>query len=232
MHVLPEHSAPDFIHVADDALPGALCDELIATLDRHPGAHAGITTGGVAGAKKSSIDLTIDYHPELADLRERVLATCRGHLTDYFSRYPFVGSLTPVVRFRPEGPDTELTMDNIGTVNRATLAMLVERLFRCGTINIQKYPAGQGGYPHWHCEVTPEPTGEALHRVVLWMYYLNDVAEGGETEFFFQRRAVQPRRGRLVVAPAGFTHTHRGNVPRSGDKYIITSWLLYNRATG
>ena len=33
-----------------------------------------------------------------------------------------------------------------------------------------------------------------------------------------------------VIAPAGFTHTHRGNVPTSGDKYIATSWILYQRA--
>jgi hypothetical protein len=32
-----------------------------------------------------------------------------------------------------------------------------------------------------------------------------------------------------VIMPAGFTHTHRGNVPLSGDKYIMTSWLLYAR---
>ena len=61
------------------------------------------------------------------------------------------------------------------------------------------------------------------------MYYLNDVESGGETEFYFQKRSIKPRKGTVVIAPAGFTHTHRGNVPISGDKYIITSWLLYNR---
>ena len=74
------------------------------------------------------------------------------------------------------------------------------------------------------------PSLEGLHRLVLWMYYLNDVEVGGETEFYFQKRAIRPRKGTVVIAPAGFTHTHRGNVPLSGDKYIITSWLLYNRA--
>lgn len=34
----------------------------------------------------------------------------------------------------------------------------------------------------------------------------------------------------MVIAPAGFTHTHRGLVPRSNDKYILTSWVLFNRA--
>jgi hypothetical protein len=70
---------------------------------------------------------------------------------------------------------------------------------------------------------------EGLHRLVLWMYYLNDVESGGETDFFFQKRSIKPKKGTVVIAPAGFTHTHRGNVPLSGDKYILTSWLLYNR---
>jgi hypothetical protein len=32
----------------------------------------------------------------------------------------------------------------------------------------------------------------------------------------------------MVIAPAGFTHTHRGNTPVSNDKYILTSWVLFN----
>ncbi|MEC7470920.1 MAG: 2OG-Fe(II) oxygenase, partial [Pseudomonadota bacterium] len=27
-----------------------------------------------------------------------------------------------------------------------------------------------------------------------------------------------------------FTHTHRGQIPVSDDKYILTSWVLFNRA--
>jgi hypothetical protein len=127
------------------------------------------------------------------------------------------------------GATIELTMTNRGSASRETVKMLIASLFRCGTINIQKYTAGSGGYPHWHCEIAPEESFEALHRLVLWMYYLNDVEAGGETEFYFQNAKIHPTKGTAVIAPAGFTHTHRGNTPVSGDKYIMTSWLLYNR---
>lgn len=220
----------DFIYTAEHALPDALCDEAIARFEEHPGAGPGITTAGKTPGKKSSVDLTIDNFTDLQDLHQRILNNCLEHLTDYFIRYPFVGSLTPSVKLGPAAPDLELTMDNIGAVNRATVKMLITKLFRCGTVNIQKYVAGSGGYPHWHCEIAPETSLEGLHRLVLWMYYLNDVEVGGETEFYFQHRAIRPKKGTVVIAPAGFTHTHRGNVPVSGDKYILTSWLLYNRA--
>ncbi len=71
---------------------------------------------------------------------------------------------------------------------------------------------------------------EPLHRVLAFQFYLNDVSEGGETEFFYQQKQVASKTGRMLIFPSGFTHTHRGNVPRSGDKYIITSWVLFHRA--
>jgi hypothetical protein len=33
-----------------------------------------------------------------------------------------------------------------------------------------------------------------------------------------------------LIAPAAFTHTHRGNRPLGGDKVIATSWVLFQRA--
>jgi hypothetical protein len=104
-------------------------------------------------------------------------------------------------------------------------------VFRFGSINIQKYVADQGGYPYWHCEQYPKlDQGEALHRALLWTIYLNDDFDAGETEFLYQERKVKPRTGSLLIAPAAFTHTHRGNRPTGGNKYIATSWILYQRA--
>jgi hypothetical protein len=41
---------------------------------------------------------------------------------------------------------------------------------------------------------------------------------------------VNPKTGSVLIAPTAFTHTHRGNRPIDGDKYIATSWILFNRA--
>ncbi len=72
--------------------------------------------------------------------------------------------------------------------------------------------------------------GETLHRHLLWTIYLNDGFDDGETEFLFQQRKVSPRTGDLLLAPTAFTHTHRGNRPRGGDKFIATSWILFQSA--
>jgi len=88
---------------------------------------------------------------------------------------------------------------------------------------IQKTGIG-GGYHVWHYE---SDTRENCHRLLTWMVYLNDVEEGGETEFLYQHKRVKPEQGTLVIWPASFTHTHRGNPPLSNEKYIVTGWTEF-----
>lgn len=88
---------------------------------------------------------------------------------------------------------------------------------------IQKTSIG-GGYHVWHYE---SDIREHSHRLLTWSLYLNDVEEGGETEFLYQHQRVKPKQGTLVIFPASFTHTHRGNPPLSNDKYIVTGWTEF-----
>ena len=79
------------------------------------------------------------------------------------------------------------------------------------------------GYHVWHVEHGRGYDNEP--RVFAWSIYLNDVEEGGETEFLNQSVRVKPKTGRIVIWPASFPYVHRGNTPLSGKKYIITSWM-------
>lgn len=78
-----------------------------------------------------------------------------------------------------------------------------------------------GGYHVWHHE---QSSLDSNDRVLVWTIYLNDVEEGGETEFLYQSKRIKAKKGKIVIFPAGFTHVHRGNPPLSGDKYILTGW--------
>jgi hypothetical protein len=76
----------------------------------------------------------------------------------------------------------------------------------------------------WHYE---SDNRETCHRLLAWMVYLNDVEEGGETEFLYQHKRIKPKQGTLVIWPASFTHTHRGNSPLSNVKYVVTGWTEF-----
>ena len=90
-------------------------------------------------------------------------------------------------------------------------------------VKIQKTKIG-GGYHVWHCENSKM---KSRNRILAFMVYLNDVVEGGETEFLYQKCRFKPEKNTLLVWPAQFTHVHRGNPPLSNDKYIITGWVEY-----
>lgn len=91
------------------------------------------------------------------------------------------------------------------------------------SFKIQKTKIG-GGYHIWHYE---SGNREVCQRLLTWILYLNDVHEGGETEFLYQHMRVKPEQGTLVIWPAAFTHTHRGNPPLSNEKYIVTGWTEF-----
>jgi len=88
---------------------------------------------------------------------------------------------------------------------------------------IQRTQPGQG-YHVWHCENHSRSNSS---RILVWTLYLNTIDAGGETEFLYQHCRIKPVQGTLVIWPASFTHTHRGNPPLSDVKYIVTGWIEF-----
>ena len=93
----------------------------------------------------------------------------------------------------------------------------------CPTMKFQWTPVG-GGFSVWHIE---QASGVSSNRCLAWSVYLNDIEEGGETEFCYQRVKCKAETGKLVIFPAGITHPHRGNPPYSSDKFIMTGWFEF-----
>ena len=83
------------------------------------------------------------------------------------------------------------------------------------------------GYHVWHCENTSWGENKGMDRLGAYTIYLNDVKEGGETEFLYQSLRIKPTQGTICIFPSIYTHTHRGNPPLSGEKYIVTGWIKY-----
>ena len=92
-------------------------------------------------------------------------------------------------------------------------------------LSVQYYKPG-AGFHGIHTERTSkyEP-GSSRHLV--FMTYLNDVTENGETEFLHQEIKIKPQKGLTLIWPADWTYTHRGIASFTQEKYIVTGWFNF-----
>ena len=65
-----------------------------------------------------------------------------------------------------------------------------------------------------------------INRHLVFCTYLNNVENGG-TEFLYQDFVTEAKKGSTIIFPAGWTHTHRGQISQNQEKYIITGWFNF-----
>lgn len=203
---------------------------------------------------QSQFEYDIDFE-NLTESHEDFIGTYKGFFPKEFCEeaihyFNFCQSYTPLVKKRKDDfvEDSYVFTSSFENVNNPDLVRLNKKLsdyfFKmidfCILKYIEKYRILQGlnGYSVYDLKFQKSQPGEAFHgwhyenskrlvvdrRLVLQLY-LNDVEEGGETEFLYYPKRIKAEQGKLIIWPATFTHTHRGNTPLTGDKYIITSWV-------
>jgi len=114
--------------------------------------------------------------------------------------------------------------DYLGRYNeRLGLALPVPTRPRIEDIRIKRYRAGSDEQfePHF------DSMDDKANRYMVFLWYLNDVAAGGETEFLNLDIKVAPRAGRLLMFPPYWMFQHAGLAPQSNDKYIVSTYLLF-----
>lgn len=90
-------------------------------------------------------------------------------------------------------------------------------------LRIKRYNVADGDQfqPHFDAK------DYSSNRYLVFIWYLNDVAEGGETEFCDLDLRIGARTGRLLIFPPYWMFQHAGLPPRSNDKYMISTYLLF-----
>jgi hypothetical protein len=120
-----------------------------------------------------------------------------------------------------------------------------KELKKCSNEYMSKYPMSNF-YAPWKILTTPniqhykpKQTFHEYHterynansvistRHLVFMTYLNDVFDGGETEFFHQKLKVKPEKGLTLIWPTDWTFTHRGVPSLTEEKYIVTGWFNF-----
>ena len=91
--------------------------------------------------------------------------------------------------------------------------------------NIQKYNPKEGFFKE-HCERSGLST---VYRHLVFMTYLNDVTDKGETHFLYQKLKIKPEKGLTLIWGTDWTFTHKGIISPTQTKYIATGWYSYRR---
>lgn len=143
-----------------------------------------MTGGGVDISVKNSWDVGISHDTAWSDAVAMLNSAVLDGFVRYIRKYPYtlLAPASLVVRHPRTGEQIFLKPERLRSLRDSTLSTLLLRVFDFGTINLQKYIADEGGYPHWHCEAHPNwGSGNALSRALLWTIYLNEEFEEGET---------------------------------------------------
>lgn len=195
----------DTVGIFPNAFTDEFCDKIISlyqkAVDKNQ-SYEGFTGLGVNYNVKKSIDWALlgSDIPEASECAVQVHKTFIEYVGRYCESFPHQDKINKHYMFN------------------------AENYFEF--FQVTRYEKGKGHYGAWHCETS---SYRMSRRIFVFLIYLNDVKEGGETEFLYAGLKTKPKKGTLVIHPAGFPYFHRGNVPVSDDKYILVSVLSYTQ---
>jgi len=200
----------NYFYINSNSLSPELCKKIIEMFNNDENRYEGITAGGLNKNVKDTRDLVIPNSPQKTgfDKWQKIHKFLEKELAQNLKEY--VKNLDNLVINNHEKENTTFTYKTFGN------ALSNENFM------VQKYKKQKGRYIY-HNDFSSDYK-EKKYRVITYLWYLNTVEKGGETEFW-GNYTVQPETGKLLLFPASWTFPHRGKMPISQDKYIITGWL-------
>lgn len=191
----------DFIKTYQNSLGNLLCEDIIKIFKKTPNKLDGITGAGINKDFKDTTDL---HSHDLQEDKEWVIieGILRKELNTKLMMYYY----------------------DINEGNMVNSVFNPYPISSDSGFQIQEYKAKQG---HYHSVHNDFENNEQGFRTLTYLWYLNDVKEGGET-MFYKDMKIKPETGKLLIFPALWTYPHQGLMPISNDKYILTGWI-YSR---
>jgi hypothetical protein len=194
-----------YVYLCPHSIPEPLCDEIISLFENDKERqYKGVTMGGTNPTIKDTTDMII---PKNDSKWGKIETFLYKELFENLQKY---------IQNLHESP-YEYDNNNQKRFHHFDKINIHIDNFMC-----QKYNKNSGKYIYHNDFMNDIPNKR--HRVITYLWYLNDVVEGGETEFL-GRYHVRPKKGQLLLFPASWCFPHRGKMPISDDKYIITGWF-------
>lgn len=201
-------SLEDYFYINKNSLSKEVCCDIIHYFESEThGKYEGVTGGGLQKEIKDTLDFQIPAKNEKNKPHwNKIRNLLERELNINIKKY--VKSINDA-----------MTIDEENSQNKYKV---FDKFVSFETMQMQRYTKMKGRYIY-HQDFRSEWEAKK-YRVITFLWYLNDVDEGGETEFWAKHR-VKPEAGKLLFFPATWTYPHRGMMPISNDKYIITGWI-------
>jgi Rps23 Pro-64 3,4-dihydroxylase Tpa1-like proline 4-hydroxylase len=202
----------NYFYINPNSISRELCKKIIDMFDSDNNKYEGVTSGGLNKNIKDTQDLVIPNIPNKTgfDKWSKIQKFLEKELAKNTKEY--VKILDDLIIKNHEKETTNAEYKTFGNV-------LSNHSFM-----VQRYTKQKGRYIY-HNDFYSDWI-EKKYRVITYLWYLNTVEEGGETEFW-GTHTIKPETGKLLLFPASWTFPHRGKMPISCDKYIITGWLYF-----
>jgi hypothetical protein len=204
------YAASRYLYENHTSLSHELCDEIIHLFNEEECKSPGMTQGGINLNVKDTLDYEILVNnPKWSKIRQCLIDELIYNIEIYID-------LLDTLAYN------SLPID----INNSNIKGLFKELdietLNLNTLMIQQYKSNKGRYIY-HNDFAVD-TKLSRYRVLTYIWYLNDVNEGGET-IIWDNHKIKPTTGKLLLFPATWTYPHSGLMPISNDKYIITGWV-------
>jgi hypothetical protein len=196
-----------YIYINKKSLSSEVCRDLIELFENEDRKYDGVTHGGLQKNVKDTKDFII---PDNEPKWYKYYHLFHNELTRNLQIY--LNKLNENPSFKNENQNTTAIYKHF---NNSKIA--------CSVFMLQRYIMNEGRYIY-HNDFSVDFKNKK-NRIITYLWYLNDVEEGGETDFPDINIKVKPETGKLVLFPATWDFPHCGKMPISSNKYIVTGWL-------
>jgi hypothetical protein len=196
-----------YIYTNKISLSKEVCSDIIELFENEERKDDGVTHGGVQKNIKHTHDFTI---PENEPKWYKYHQLFHNELTRNIQLY--LNKLNKNDNYKNENQNSKAVYKHFENTT------ILQSVFM-----IQRYIMNEGRYIYHH-DFSVDLKNKK-NRVITYLWYLNDVEEGGETDFPDLNLKVRPETGKLILFPATWDFPHCGKMPISSNKYIVTGWL-------
>ena len=198
----------NFIKIYPNSLSDEHCDYIMDLYKKHPEqTHVGKVGGGqVKKEFKHCTDLNL---LKMSSCMPIGIKESPDYVYDNHLDKQVIPSIFKAAKKALTSYNRSFPMDSIGATGDWLKADTDEHIWKHfntaimldpHSVLVKKYNKGDG-YFNWHMD-TSHIAARNQSRCLITMWYLNDVEQGGETEFKHFKTSLKPTKGSLVIFPA------------------------------